>query len=320
MSTWGQIRLLLSKSSPGVDQELIDGYLNSRYEQILEAADWEGIKEEATVETTAAYQSTTDTANFTAGSTAFTLSGAVFQPAWVGMKLFVPGQTVNYTIVDTLQLDRPYELPSSSATATGQKYTIFQDVYDLPDDCRTVVKDSVMNPQTGFPMTQLSRRQLDRSAGIPVTIGYPEIFAVHGDSPETDTPILHQIQFYPPPQSAWGIAIEIVRSGAGFDGTNTGDGPLPWISDTALKEGVEADICAYLAKQEPEKAAAYLMVAKAHEAKYQEEKLTLLRVEFQQRRPQASLMMATRFTRHRLERAARGLRTEWRGGTPGGPD
>ena len=53
--------------------------------------------------------------------------------------------------------------------------------------------------------------------------------------------------------------------------------------------------------------AAYRQQAKGYEAKFQEELARLLRVEHQQRRTPAKLGMASRFTRHRLERAGRGL-------------
>lgn len=320
MSTWGQIAILLTKSTPGVDPELIFGFLNRRYEQILEAADWEGVREDVTIETVAAYQSSTDTAAWTNGSAALTLTGFTPDPSFIGRKIYRPGDTMTYVIQDivgsVLTLDRPYE----QGTNTSGAYVMFQDVYTLPVECRVIVKDSVINPVNGRPMVQLSRLQLARSAGTPATIGDPSIYITHGDSDPSLNPIFHEIQFYPPPTKARGIPLQLVRTGLGFDGDNTSDSPFPWISDTVLNEGAEADICAYLAKQNPAQAGAYLALAKAHEGKYQEEKATLLRIEFQQRRAPVRLQMASRFQRHRLARATRGYGTSWRGGRPGGPD
>lgn len=326
MSTWGQLNLLLTKSSPGVDAELIIGWLNSRYEQLLEAADWEGVKQPAVIETIAAIQSTaTSTATFTVGSTTVTFIGSI-QPSatWIGEKLYRPGDTVQYTIQDALgTLDRGFEALGIDPPGTiyaGSSYVVMQNIYQLPANCRTLVKGSVISPTTGIPMDQLSRIELARSAGVPNTIGDPEIYTVYGDTDAAGNPIMHQVEFYPPPKYPRGIPFEFVLSGIGFDGTNTNDSPLPFISDTALREGVEADACLYLAKQKPEQAAAFMVLAKGHEAKFQEERNTLLRIEFQQRRPQTTLQMASRFTRHRVARALRGRSTSWRGGTPGGPN
>lgn len=329
MSTWGQINLLLTKSSPGVDAELLIGWLNSRYEQLLEAADWEGVKQPATVETIAAIQSgispgaTNASATFTNGSTAVTFAGTPQPDAtWIGRKIYRVGDTVTYVIQDASgTLDRGFEALGTDPPGTvyaAAAYVVMQDIYPLPANTRTLVKGSVLSPVNGTPMTQLSRIGLANSAGIANLVGDPEIFVVYGDDSDSN-PILHQVQFYPPPVRARGIPFEYVLAGVGFDGTNTGDSPLPFISDTALREGVEADSCLYLAKQNPAQAAAFMALAKGHESKFQEERGALLRIEFQQRRPQTTLQMAPRFTRHRIARALRGRSTSWRGGQPGGP-
>lgn len=76
--TWGQLRFQLQTSAPGVSLDLIDEWLNTRYEQVLEATDWQGLNYHTTVQTQAAYQSGTGIATTTAtgGSASLTITVA----------------------------------------------------------------------------------------------------------------------------------------------------------------------------------------------------------------------------------------------------
>jgi hypothetical protein len=53
MTTYGQIRFLLSKEIPGVDTEKLDGYINDRYTAILNKIDWTRARVNATLATVA---------------------------------------------------------------------------------------------------------------------------------------------------------------------------------------------------------------------------------------------------------------------------
>ena len=67
--TWGQLRFQLQTGAPGVPADLLDEFLNTTYEAVLEATDWQGLKYHCAVQTLAAYQSATDTVTLTSGAT-----------------------------------------------------------------------------------------------------------------------------------------------------------------------------------------------------------------------------------------------------------
>lgn len=302
MSTWGQLRLLIQTSAPAVSLDLIDGYLNARYEQVLEATDWIGLKAHATVQTQAAYQSLTDTVTLTVGSAAVTGLGTAWTGAITGQRFYRPGDTVIYTATQlsgtTLTLDRPYEGNGSAAAGTvyaASPYVFMQHIYPLPADCRSIV--TVLDPRTNLPMQPFTKDGLDASVGSRATLGYPGGWAEYDDSPEASPPVLHQIEFSPPPLQARGFPLEYLRNANFFTGQNTASGPLPFLSSTVLLEGCRADCAMHEEK---------LAKAEGYEALFLKELNRLLLVEHAQRRVKTTIKMADRFTRHRMARALRG--------------
>ena len=316
MSTWGQLRLLLQTQFPGVDLDTIDGSLNSRYEQVLEAAEWTGVKGKATLVTTAAYQSTTDTVTLTVGSQVVTGLGTVWDGTQAGKRFYRPGDNVIYNVqgvTDTthLMLERPYEGHGVDPPGTiyaGSAYAFMQHVYGLPLDCGSVLQ--ILSPTNGFPLQRFSEPGIDRSAGTRALVGDPVAWDTYDDSDGIGSPAVHQVEFYPPPLYARGMLVSYIRAAIGFDGQNTSGAPAAWVSNSVLLYGCRADIAAHLKDYAG---------AKLYELKFDEELARLLRVELLQRQPIGSFQMASRFTRHRLARAARGS-GGWRGGTPGGSD
>lgn len=309
--TWGQLRLQLQLSGPDLPLDLIDAYLNSRYEQVLESSDWTGLKAHATIQTTAAYQ--TGTVTLTVGSTTATGSGTTWTAGMTGRQLYRPGDRTTYTVTyvsaTSFTLDRPYEGFGSDADGTvyaDADYVVMQNVYTLPEACREIV--TLINPITGLPMPEFSKDELDRSSGPRCLIGDPNCYAVYDDSTESTLPVLHQIELYPPPQYARGLQMEYTKATLGFSGENTTSAPLPWVSSTILLYGCRADIATWLKD---------FNSAKMYEAKFQEELARLLRIEHQQRRKIRPLGMAGRFTRHRLARATRTFSRGWGSGQGG---
>lgn len=325
MSTWGSLRFQLQKGAPGIDLDLLDSYLNSRYEQVLEKAEWSGVKQHFTLLTQAAYQSATDTVTATVGSPLIVGLGANFTSQLIGSRFYIPGDAVYYTVsavADTLDLtlERPYEGRGTDPPGTvyaASPYVFMQHIYLLATDVGTVI--SLLDPVTGFPLLAMSKAELDASAGPRTLVNDPTSYAMYDDSSETTPPVLHQIELFPPPLYARGIPVEYKHVAAGFDGGSTSTAPFPWVSDTVLLEGCRADIAMYRAGQNPESASAFIAIAKGHEAKYQEALASALRVEYQQRRIKTPVKMAERFTRHRLSRAGRGLNNYW-GPGQGGPN
>jgi hypothetical protein len=325
--TWGQLRLHLSILFPGAPPDLLDRWINSRYEQVLIASKWVGTTYHATIETTAAYQSTTDTIDFSVGDAGVVGVGTTWTKSVLGLSLYRPGDTVIYTVTawssaTGLTLDRPYEGVDSDGPGTtysNAAYVLMQDIYPLPADVDNVV--SCMDPVEGFPLQKLSSEEMDNSCGTRTLVEDPTSWAIWDDTNENadEGAVVHQVRFYPPPLYAHGIPIKYEHLANGFDGSNTSAGPLPWVTDSVLQYGSEADGYAYLAGANPERSAGYLGLAKACETKYQEQLSRLLLAEHWRRRKQVTVKVADRFVAHRLARAARGQNNTWRGGTPGGP-
>jgi hypothetical protein len=306
MSTWGKLRFQLLQTNPGTNLDLLDSWLNARYGSVLEAADWTGIHARVTLETQGAYLSGTDTVTLTVGSA--TVAG--LGTAWtllstLGQKFYRPGDEALYTVTawtdaTHLTLDRAYEgkaLDAPGVIYAAAKYVFMQNVYALPDDCRSV--ERILNPMTGYPLAQFTPAEMDASAGNRTTVGHPQSWAEVEDTPEVDggTGTLHQVELFPAPLLARGIPVEYLRSVFAFDGTNLSEAPLPFVSDAVILYGVRADIAI---------AAGKLNQAQGYELLFKQELARLLMVEFAQRRAKPAMQMADRFTRHRFERAIRG--------------
>lgn len=312
--TWGQLRLTLQTGAPGVSFDLVDSYLNERYEQVLESTDWTGLKAHATIQTQAAYQSVLDTVTLTVGSATVVGVGTTWTSAITGKRFYRPGDTViyvaTYVSATSLTLDRIYEGNGTETTAVvyaGSAYVFMQHIYALPADCRSVV--TVLDPISGLPMKSFTADGLDACTGQRTLVGDSRAWAEYDDSTETSPPVLHQIEFYPPPLRSRGFPLEYLRAALGFDGGNTSGSPLPFVSSSVLLAGVRSDIQKYL-KDYPG--------AMVYKADFERELSRLLLDEHARRRVATTLKMASRFTRHRLARAGRG--SGWRGGTPGGPN
>jgi hypothetical protein len=301
--TWGQLRFSLKTSAPGVSLDLIDSFLGARYEQVLNYTNWSGLTRHANIQTAAAYQSSTDTVALAVGNAGVTGTGAAWTSALAGMRFYRPGDAVIYRIDKVLGstvliLDRPYEGVSGDVAGTpytGAAYVIMQHIYQLPNDCRSVVEAT--NPLTGKPLEDFDDDRASTSWGPRTRTGNPLAWKLADDTDDSTPPVLHQIEFFPPPLYARGIPVEYLRSVPLFDGGNTSASPLPWITDSVLLFGCRADI-----KAEMEDYAG----AQRFELKFEGELARLaLRDEAERKKPQA-MRMASRFTRHRIRRALRG--------------
>jgi hypothetical protein len=313
--TWAQFQFQLRQTSPQASLDLIEECLLARYEQVLEATDWSGLKRHATIQAQAAYQSGVDTVTLTVGSTGVTGTGTAWTSAISGLKFYRPGDTVIYTAAflsaTALTLDRPYEGNGSAPAGTvyaGEAYVLMQNVYALPADVRSIT--SILDPVTGLPLNRISKDEMDACVGSRALVADPGCYALYDDSSEAAPPVLHQIEFYPPPLAARGYALEYTGAAYGFADGDVSGSPLPFITTAVLLYGCRADLAAHAANWNG---------ARLYEAKFQEELARLLRVEHGERRKKPVLRMAERFTRHRMARASRGLSNGW-GPGQGGPN
>ena len=109
----------------------------------------------------------------------------------------------------------PCGVAATGTAYTGLSYVLMQNVYSLPSDCRSIV--SVLNPVTGRPMPDFQKADFDVSAGSRALVGDPASYCVYDDSAETSPPVLHQIEFYPPPLRSRGFVLDYLRAAIGFD-------------------------------------------------------------------------------------------------------
>jgi len=315
--TWGQYRFQLQTGAPDVSVDLLDGWLNARYEQVLEATNWLDTQIEDPLTTVEAYSSTTDTITTTAGQPIVTGVGTAWtREVQEGRRIYRPGDSMFYTITEVLDpthlvLDRPYNAHGTDPPGTvypGLPYVIFQHLYKLPDDLRMIV--SVLDPRNNLPLEYFNKTRLDDVAGKRTTIGEPGAYA-RAESIRWQGMTVSQIEFYPPPAHARTYTLVYLRAAIGFDGESTDTSPLPFVSSTVLLTGVRSDIATYMAGQHPEKAGAYLNQAKAYAIEYGIELAKIVRQEHQERRRPARIRMADRFTRHRLARSDRNRNNFW---------
>lgn len=283
--TYGQLRFRLTKAFPGVDADLIEGWISDRYDEILGELPWQRLNKDSVLETIASY--TTGTVQVTKGSQAVTLTGGTWTAGMTGRSFRVAGQTAFYTFTQTGAgtgtLDRIYEGSSGS----GLSYAIYQAVYTLPSDCRQL-NDSAFETTSLGPLTRLTRAQLNLSFPDRSVTGTPLYWASTMD--DTSTPPRMQVELVPYPDSAIGLPFEYVADGAPW---STASAPsLAWIQDAALVEGVTAKIKSHL----KDYTGAALHTAAAERA------LKNMRTSEAQGMAPAQMQLSSYFTRHRRHR------------------
>jgi hypothetical protein len=291
MSTWGQLRLLLQQEAGTLSPDLIDGYLNTRYGDVLDRYPWKGLEVETSVETTAAYN--TGTVSVVNGSTALAGTGTVFTSSMTGMSFRVSTDNAVYvfTYVSATSgtLDRAYE----DATNAAASYWIYEDEYVLPAPTKTLL--SVVCPVTGLPLEDWTTQKILDSIWPRMAPGIPIAFAMAADTNENTPPVYHTLKLSPPPQFARGYPLRYQKATAGFDGTNTLSAPLPFVSDDVLLCGCRADIKHKL--KDP-------TGAETQEAKYEKAIRVMLKVDAS-RRANSTPVTGRNWSAYRVKRVLR---------------
>lgn len=119
--TYGQIRLRLSKLLPGIDVELIDGWVQDRYAMILDLLAWKRLEGEAVFQVPLSYAIGTVSAQ--QGSNAITGSGTTWTSDMTGLMIRINNGTEYYTFTyvsaTSATLDREYEGSTASIITGG---------------------------------------------------------------------------------------------------------------------------------------------------------------------------------------------------------
>jgi hypothetical protein len=234
--TFGDLRYELTKWAPGVDSDLIDGFINERYRAIWERRNWLGREKDAVLQTTAPYS--TGTVEATAGSTSLTGTGTTWTTAMTGRRIRIAGRSEWYTFtfatVTTGTLDRAFE----GDTDTEHGYEIYQAVYDLPTDLATIIELKAIGPPGDLAL--FTQEELDRAAPHRPARGTPEIYAYAPAGVDGSGNTLYKVELYPSPDESIGLPYKYRTRFTPFSSTET---VLPdWISPQAVKDGVRADI------------------------------------------------------------------------------
>jgi hypothetical protein len=223
--TWGEIRAELAALIPGRGNDLLSAWMRRSYREILDQRDWMGLHADRILQTVAPHNA--GSISLTSGSTAVTGVGTAFTSAMTGRKIRATGgrewYTFTYVSPTSGTLDRPYE--GTSGTNLG--YTIYQDTYTVAPEVKLVETMGGQGPQT----LEFLRR-------LDFLTGEPQLWAPGNDTDESNPPVLHTVELWPAPQSAFGIPYRYLTAVYEFDGMNTSDSPLPWVSPDAIIAGV----------------------------------------------------------------------------------
>jgi hypothetical protein len=269
---------------PGVSLDLIEGWCNDWYAAILGELPWSRLNVQSRLLTTAPYSA--GTAAVVGGSAAIAGVGTTWVTEMSGRAFRVAGRSEFYEFTwltaTTGTLDRPYE-GTTSATAG---YSIFQNVYPLPADCR-LVNDDAFSDMYG-PMVRFTHGELNESDPSRIQTGTPRAWASYMD--DSSTPPRMQVEIWPIPDVAIGIPFTYVGDAAPL--TDTSTILQVWMQPTALVEGIVAKVKAHL-KDYPGAQLAMLAAKSA---------LQNMRTSEAQGMAPAQMKLDSYYTRHRANR------------------
>ena len=236
--TYGSLKFRLTKMFPGLDADVLEGFCNDRYAEILGELPWSRLTVQSRLLTTAPYS--TGTAAVVGGSAAVTGLGTAWAIEMSGRAFRVTGRSEFYEFTwltaTTGTLDRPYEGPDSPLAG----YSLFQNVYPLPADCR-LLNDDAFSDIYG-PMVRSTHGELNESDPWRLQTGTPRAWASYMD--DSSTPPRMQVEIWPVPDLAVGIPFTYVGDAAPL--TDTSTILQVWMQPTALVEGIVGKIKAYL--------------------------------------------------------------------------
>lgn len=193
MPTLGEIRMQLSKTQPGLDQDVLDAWILEGLQFILGELNWQRLDVKTSVVIPAEYNA--GTVALTQGSDVVTGSGTAFTEAMSGRLFRVLDESDAYyqfTQVSATEgtLDRPYE----GDTATGLSYRINQNVFQAGADCRGIhsVDGLIRKAPSDLPPARLH-------------YGPPRVWTPYMDS--LTAPPVMQFEVYPIPIEAGLLAV-----------------------------------------------------------------------------------------------------------------
>lgn len=302
--TYGQIRLLLTKALPGIDEELISGWIQGRYQRILDTISWKRQEAESILQAPASYAIGTIAA--TQGSVNIISDGTtptVFTTAMNGLMIRINNTSEYYQFAYVSPthgaLDRGFEGP----TAAGLVYRIDQAVFLLPSNCRILRQVRPMHNRSQ-PLTMVSPAELNRISHSRNLYGTPQYACQTWDS-FSDPPQM-QVELFPVPDVpdtsgnilSWGVDYIFEEAELDVDGTSVT--LKPFARPTALISGVSSDAMRPRPQWEGN-----IQAAELYEADYDKLVQQQLMINAQQRGPK-SIQLAPNLRRQTPPRYRKG--------------
>lgn len=244
--TYGQIRLRLSQLFPGTSLEIIDGFIQDRYIDILDKLPWKRLEGETVVQVPPSVN--TGTVSVAHGTQTVTGVGTTWTQATIeGLTMRINNAEEFYipTFVDAthLLLDRNFEQPDVANVA----YRIDQNIFLAPSNARIIRAIRTFHPPRSINGDRMmTPGELNRMAPGRTTYGIPRYASRTWDS--STTPPILQIELYPIPSSPsstgqlLSFAIDYIYDAADIDPTQTSFTMLPWVRPSAIIAGVQADL------------------------------------------------------------------------------
>ncbi len=289
--TFGQLRFALSKFAPGVDPDLLDQWINARYEALWNFHHWLGRERDATLITVAPYS--TGTVDLVNGSTSVAGSATTFTAGMTGRRIRIGGRSEWYTFTYVSAVSGTLDRPFEGDTDTGLAFEIFQNVYDLAADLEHLLP--IRATHRPGQLSLWTQERLDGEAPSRPARGTPEIYAYAPTGANQDGTTLYRVELYPVPDAARGLPYKYRQRFARLTDTST---VLPdWISTACLMAGVQSDICG-AAKDYTGKA--------TYQADHDRERASMLREEAR-RRPNKRLLPSDSYARMHLYSGERKL-------------
>lgn len=284
--TYGQLKFRLTKAFPGVDADLIEGWIGDCHQEILGMLPWSRLDVQAILLTTAPYSA--GTVAVTQASNAIALTGGTWTAAMTGTAFRVTGDDDEYEFTlggsaTSGTLDRPYTAASNAAAG----YSIYQAVYPMPADCR-FLDEAAFNSFERGRIRKLPIERGQRSLVDGEWTGVPAIWWPYMDN--SSTPPQMQVKLYPIPDQVYGIPFTYCAEAP--NPTTTSYTMLPWIQPAALIEGTTAKIKRHLKDYAG---------AQIHKAAFGDA-VGVMMAEESYRRGPVQMQVGEYYTRHRMRR------------------
>lgn len=226
--TYGEIRLRLRQRFATLALDVLDGFLVDRYQEILDALDWQRLSAERVIAIPAEYAA--GTVAVTNASTAIAGTGTTWTAQMSGRRIRFGAEAAYYTFTftgaATGTLDRPYE----GETATGVGYRINQAVYTLDADVRMV--DEI----AGLERLGVG----DLNDRYPTRDGHGEPYCWAPTFDDSSSPPKPQIEIFPVPTLAGSLRCEVTVEKELAAGA-TSAALAVWVRPACLIAGVAAD-------------------------------------------------------------------------------